>query len=77
MNYQNLPGLIELQILVRRSLAFAASSLAVVVVVGSLDDTPMDVHADEFATNRSVDAAADVYHRSVPEADIHEGRDSL
>ena len=51
MSYRNLPGLIELHTLVRRSLAFATRSLAVLVVVGSLDDTPMDAHADEFTSN--------------------------
>jgi hypothetical protein len=58
VNYRNLPGLIELQTLVRRSLAFAARSLAVAVVVGSLDDTPMDAHADEFTTNTSAYVAS-------------------
>ena len=54
-------GLIELQILARRSLAFAARSLAVVLVVISLDDTPVDVHAAEFTINTPVRVATNVF----------------
>jgi hypothetical protein len=65
VDYRSLPGLIELQTLVRRSLAFAGRSLAVVVVVGSLDDIPMDAHADDFTTNTSVYVATNLFtHKS-------------
>jgi hypothetical protein len=43
-------GLVTAGALWRRSQAFAARALVVVVVVGALDDTPMDIHAAEIET---------------------------
>jgi drug/metabolite transporter (DMT)-like permease len=54
-------GLIELQTLVRRSLIFSARSLAVVVIVTSLDDTPGDAHAAEFTVQKSVYVATNLF----------------
>jgi drug/metabolite transporter (DMT)-like permease len=54
-------GLIDIQTLVRRSRDFAVRSIAVVMVLGTLDDTPMDSHAAELVVTTPIYVSTNVF----------------
>ena len=54
-------GLIELQTFVRRSRDFAVRSIAVAIVISSLDDIPKDAHAGELSVATPVYVATNVF----------------
>jgi drug/metabolite transporter (DMT)-like permease len=54
-------GLIDVQTLLRRSRDFSVRSIAVVMVLGSLDDSPIDLHAAELVVTTPVYVGTNVF----------------
>ena len=54
-------GLIDLQTLGRKTGAFAIRTVGVLVAIAALDDTPPDIHAEEWRVNTPIYVAANVF----------------